>query len=214
MAPFSLGGLHSAVTHVISETRRAPRTTWAVAGYNDFPMARNTSSRTKRRNTVPVQTRARDAQRTKPKKNPSQPKGLDILGVGVIIAVVLIVLLSIAVPLRNYYHGQSEIARLESSIAAKQEQKENLLTEIDKYRSEEYVKQEARRRFGVMDEGETAFRIMDPRMDSGDTVTSERREDVDERAWYTVLWDSVSQDAENPSEAENPPEDLVEAPAE
>ncbi|OFP31916.1 MULTISPECIES: septum formation initiator family protein [unclassified Corynebacterium] len=183
-------------------------------------MARTTSSRTKRRNTVPVHTRARDAQRTKPKKSPAQPKGLDILGVGVIIAVVLIVLLSIAVPLRNYYHGQSEIARLESSIAAKQEQKENLLTEIDKYRSEEYVKQEARRRFGVMDEGETAFRIMDPRMDSGDTVTSERREDVDERAWYTVLWDSVSQDAETPPntetppEAENPPEDLVEAPAE
>ena len=204
MAPFLLGWPPYAVTHVISETRRAPRTTWAVAGYNDFPMARNTSSRTKRRNTVPVQKRARDAQRTKPKKNPSQPKGLDILGVGVIIAVVLIVLLSIAVPLRNYYQGQSEIARLESSIAAKQEQKENLLTEIDKYRSEEYVKQEARRR----------FRIMDPRMDSGDTVTSERGEDVDERAWYAVLWDSVSQDAEIPSEAENPPEDLVEAPAE
>ena len=96
-------------------------------------------------------------------------------------------------PLRNYYNGQSEIARLESSIAAKQERKDKLLAEIDKYRSDEYIKQEARRRFGVMDEGETAFRIMDPRMDSGDTVTSEHREDIDEREWYTVLWDSVAE---------------------
>lgn len=163
-------------------------------------MARTISPRTKRRNTVPVHTRARDAQRSKRKKTPVHPKGLDILGVGVIIAVVLVVLLSIAVPLRNYYHGQSEIARLESSIAAKQAHKDDLLTEIDKYNSEEYVKQEARRRFGVMDEGETAFRIMDPRMDSGDTVTSERREDTDDRQWYAVLWDSVAEEAENQPE--------------
>lgn len=188
------------MTRVIFETRRAPHSTGAGPGYNGFPMARIISPRTKRRNTVPVHTRARDAQRSKRKKTPVHPKGLDILGVGVIIAVVLVVLLSIAVPLRNYYHGQSEIARLESSIAAKQAHKDDLLTEIDKYNSEEYVKQEARRRFGVMDEGETAFRIMDPRMDSGDTVTSERREDTDDRQWYAVLWDSVAEEAENQPE--------------
>lgn len=47
-----------------------------------------------------------------------------------------------------------------------------------------------------MDEGETAFRIMDPRMDSGDTVTSEHREVTDDREWYAVLWDSVAEEAE------------------
>ena len=168
-------------------------------------MARTTPTRTTRRNTVPVHTRARDAHKTP--KRPKKPKGLDILGVGVIIAVVLIVLLTIAVPLRNYYNGQSEIARLESSIAAKQERKDELLAEIEKYRSDEYIKQEARRRFGVMDEGETAFRIMDPRMDSGDTVTSEHREDIDEREWYTVLWDSVAEEAETaPAAADRPTE--------
>ena len=173
-------------------------------------MARTTSPRTKRRNTVPVRTRARDEQRAKRKKAPVQPKGLDILGIGVIIAVVLVVLLSIAVPLRNYYHGQSEIARLESSIAAKQVKKDELLTEIDKYKSEEYIKQEARRRFGVMDEGETAYRIMDPRMDSGDTVTSDHREETDGRDWYTVLWDSVA----DPEEQLEPPETSMKLPTE
>lgn len=163
-------------------------------------MARTTSLRPTRRNTVPVHTRARDAHKTT--KRPKQPKGLDILGVGVIIAVVLVVLLTIAVPLRNYYHGQSEIARLESSIAAKQERKDHLLTEIEKYRSDEYIKQEARRRFGVMEEGETAFRIMDPRMDSGDTVTSEHREVTDDREWYAVLWDSVAVEAESDAAVE------------
>mgnify|MGYP007121280853 FL=1 len=48
-----------------------------------------------------------------------------------------------------------------------------------------------------MEEGETAFRIMDPRMDSGDTVTSEHREVTDDREWYAVLWDSVAVEAES-----------------
>ena len=179
-------------------------------------MARTTSTRSTRRTTVPVHTRARDAQRAKSHKSlkakggPNQPKGLDILGVGVIIGVLLLVLLAIAVPLRNYYHGQSEIARLESSIAAKQVKKDELLTEIDKYKSEEYIKQEARRRFGVMDEGETAYRIMDPRMDSGDTVTSDHREETDDRDWYAVLWDSVA----DPDEQVEPPETSMTLPTE
>lgn len=179
-------------------------------------MARTTSTRSTRRTTVPVHTRARDAQRAKFQKSlkakggPNQPKGLDILGVGVIIGVLLLVLLAIAVPLRNYYHGQSEIARLESSIAAKQVKKDELLTEIDKYKSEEYIKQEARRRFGVMDEGEIAYRIMDPRMDSGDTVTSDHREETDDRDWYAVLWDSVA----DPDEQVEPPETSMKLPTE
>lgn len=187
----------------VTSTRAVPNPDGWELDYS--PMGRTTPTRTKRRNTVPVHTRARDAHKTT--KRPKKPQGLDILGVGVIIAVVLVVLLTIAVPLRNYYHGQSEIARLESSIAAKQERKDKLLAEIDKYRSDEYIKQEARRRFGVMDEGETAFRIMDPRMDSGDTVTSEHREDIDEREWYTVLWDSVSEETEtDPAVADRPAE--------
>lgn len=124
---------------------------------------------------------------------------MTIVGVGIIISIVVIVLLTIAVPLRNYYHGRSEIARLNESIAAKQAEKDYLLTEIDRYRSDEYVEQEARRRFGVVAQGETAYRIMDPQMTPGHTVTTDRGAERDDRSWYEVLWDSV---AEPPKDAE------------
>ncbi|MDO5032831.1 septum formation initiator family protein [Corynebacterium sp.] len=143
---------------------------------------------------------------------------MDIVGVGVIIAVILIVLLAIAQPLRNYYHVRSETARLESSIAAKQAQKEELLEEIDKYNNDDYLKQQARRRFGVMEEGETAFRIIDPRMKHENTVTTDKLEEHDERPWYEVLWDSVAtapeEDAVEHERPHNLPTQEMDAPPE
>ncbi|MGO2426092.1 MAG: septum formation initiator family protein [Corynebacterium flavescens] len=163
-------------------------------------MARKTDSEKKRRTTVPVVSRTAK-EHTSSARRAVQPQAakMTIVGVGIIISIVVIVLLTIAVPLRNYYHGRSEIARLNESIAAKQAEKDYLLTEIDRYRSDEYVEQEARRRFGVVAQGETAYRIMDPQMTPGHTVTTDRGAERDDRSWYEVLWDSV---AEPPKDAE------------
>ena len=51
---------------------------------------------------------------------------------------------------------------------------------------------------------------MDPRMDSGDTVTSDHREETDDRDWYAVLWDSVA----DPDEQVEPPETSMKLPTE
>ena len=167
-------------------------------------MARKIESGRKRRTTVPVVSRTVEDRGSSTRRSARSGAGkpaakMNIVGVGVIISVVVIVLLTIAVPLRNYYNGRSEIARLNESISAKQAEKEAILTEIDRYRSDEFVEQEARRRFGVVAEGETAYRIMDPQMTPGHTVTTERGTEMDERPWYEVLWDSVAQP---PEEAE------------
>lgn len=163
-------------------------------------MARENHTTKKSRTTVPVVSRAATQREAAAKaKKTQKARGermgrMGIVGLSVILVVVLIVLLTIAVPLRNYYHVRSETARLQQSIAAKQAQKEELLNEIDKYKSEDYLEQEARRRFGVIAEGETAYRIMDRRMNPDSTVTTNKLDDVDERPWYEILWGSIAED--------------------
>ena len=163
-------------------------------------MARENHTTKKSRTTVPVVSRAATQREAAAKaKKTQKARGermgrMGIVGLSVILVVVLIVLLTIAVPLRNYYHVRSETARLQHSIAAKQAQKEELLNEIDKYKSEDYLEQEARRRFGVIAEGETAYRIMDRRMNPDSTVTTNKLDDVDERPWYEILWGSIAED--------------------
>ncbi len=130
-----------------------------------------------------------ERQKAKQKKRTSLFAQQDLTSWAILIAVILAVLLAIAVPLRNYYEGRSEIARLNDSIAALEQRKTDLETDIAKYQDPEYVKQEARRRLGVMEPGETAWRIIDPRMTHGENITTE--EAPDERTWTEVMWDSL-----------------------
>ncbi|VEH72556.1 FtsB family cell division protein [Corynebacterium segmentosum] len=184
-------------------------------------MAREKKTERRRSRTrVPVASRAADirkSQRAQEKKN-RKPDRMSIVGMTVIVVFVLLMLVIIAVPLRNYYHGRSEIARLNESIAAKQDEKDALLEEIDKYKSEDYIKQEARRRFGVVEQGETAYRILDPNIQPDNQVTTAYRildpniqpdnqvttnskEQEDSRPWFEVLWDSVAEPPEEEAPA-------------
>lgn len=136
----------------------------------------------------------------------------DIVGIAVLITVVLVVLIAIAVPLRNYYTGKAEIARLNESIAAKEEQKAQLQEDLERYSDPDYAKQEARRRLGMMEPGETAWRIIDPRM-QGTTITSEHAEDPDaDKPWNQILWDSLREVPKG--EEEQPAPESAQPPAE
>ena len=167
----------------------------------------------RRPTTVPVASR--DAERAaKKQKRPRTDmlKG-DIVGVAVLITVVLVVLIAIAVPLRNYYAGKAEIARLNESIAAKEEEKAQLEEDLERYSDPEYAKQEARRRLGMTEPGETAWRIIDPRME-GTTITSEHAEDPDADApWNEVLWNSLREVPKEDEEEEAAPAESAEQPA-
>ncbi|MBK4151011.1 FtsB family cell division protein [Corynebacterium macginleyi] len=162
-------------------------------------MAREKKTKRRRgRTRVPVASRASDThkpQRAQEKKN-RKPDRVNIVGMTVIVIFVLLVLVIIAVPLRNYYQGRSEIARLNESITAKQNEKDALLEKIDKYKSEDYIKQEARRRFGLVEQGETAYRIIDPNIQPDKQVTTNIQAQEDLRPWFEVLWDSVAQPPE------------------
>lgn len=70
----------------------------------------------------------------------------------ILLGVTLLVLFAIAAQLRNYYEGRAEIARAQDSIAALEAQKQDLERDIAMYEDEAFMKQEARRRLGVMEE--------------------------------------------------------------
>ncbi len=110
-----------------------------------------------------------------------------------IIMVVILVLVMITVPLRNYMEQRAEIARLSSSINALNNQKTVLEGEIEKYQSEEYIKEQARIRLGVIEPGEMAFRVIDPALENQrQTGDSFQNDDATTGSWYEVLWDSVT----------------------
>ncbi|WP_293770851.1 septum formation initiator family protein [uncultured Corynebacterium sp.] len=168
-------------------------------------MARPTDSSAKRektRTTVPVASRVADDRAARGRRGRGgradaarkAPDRLDIAGYGVLAVVAIFFLLTVSVPLNNYYSGRAEIARLQASIEAKKAEKERLLAEIDKYKSESYIEQQARRRLGVVEPGETAYRILDKQMSASDAVTTNKQEQEDSREWYSVLWDSVAND--------------------
>ena len=156
------------------------------------------SSRPRKSHTVPVASRdAERAERARERKQRSRtmrarafPKQ-DMASVAILIGVILLVLLAIAAPLRNYYEGRAEIARAEESIARLEAQKQALESDIAMYEDDAFIRQEARRRLGVVEEGETVWRIIDPRMSAPDNITTAADATPDDREWSEVLWDSL-----------------------
>lgn len=171
-------------------------------------------SRIRRPSTVPVASRDREnavraAQRKKRGRAIAFPKQ-DMTSVVILIAVLILVLLAIAAPLRNFYEGRAEIARANESIARLEAQKQVLEDDIAMYDDDAFLKQEARRRLGVMEEGETAWRIIDPRMTAPEAITTGKDDISDTRTWPEVMWDSLR---EVPGEELPPIDDAPPAPA-
>lgn len=176
----------------------------------------------KRPSSVPVASRdaeraqraAERAQRSRTRRARVFPKQ-DMASVVILISVVLLVLLAIAAPLRNYYEGRAEIARAQESIERLEARKQALESDIAMYEDDAFMRQEARRRLGVVEEGETVWRILDPRMSAPDNITTAADEIPDDREWSEVLWDSLRDipEVEAPeAEAPESPEANTDAP--
>lgn len=184
-----------------------------------FPRASQSTNRKRGRGktprTVPVASRERGkdqraAKSTAKKRRLPAMFQQDITSTAILIALVIAVLIAIAVPLRNYYEGRAEIARAQSSIEQLERRKAELEEDIAKYEDPAYVEQEARRRLGVMAEGESAWRIIDPRMSHSPSITTD--EVPDERSWSEVMWDSLRELPESDVPAPESAEDPAEAP--
>ncbi|WP_075725516.1 septum formation initiator family protein [Corynebacterium aquilae] len=128
----------------------------------------------------------------KAKREPIRP--ISHVEIAILATVFLAVLVIVAVPVRNYAQQRGEIARVTASIAAKQKQKDDLSAQLGELQSDDYIREQARARFGVIEPGETAFRILDPAL--GENPQATKREDPAALAgpWYSQLWASISQE--------------------
>ncbi|MEJ5997195.1 FtsB family cell division protein [Corynebacterium sp. H130] len=126
----------------------------------------------------------------------------------IVLAVVFIVLLlSIALPLRNYFEQRNEIKEVNQAIAQKQQRKEELLGELDRYKNKAYLNEQARNRLGVIAPGEVPFRILDPGMSKEDSLTTKSTETTQEpQAWYDTMWGAVVSPVQEVEETPQTPE--------
>ncbi|MBN9644770.1 septum formation initiator family protein [Corynebacterium mendelii] len=131
------------------------------------------------------------------------------LQMGVLGLCAVMIVLMISMPVRNYFQQRGEIARLTASVEAKQAEKQRLLDEIDKQRSDAYLKEQARVRLGVIEPGETAFRIMVPvPEDPADGPTTPDGTPTGELGpWWEVMWDSIADPGAAPVLPEHRPAD-------
>lgn len=163
----------------------------------------------KKQRVIPVENRTMKRQRPARKKRQVKLQDWQVF-VSVLVLVTVVVLLR--APLANYMEQRAEIQRLETEIAAQKEQKEQLQEEISRYNDEAYVREQARARLGVIEPGETAYRVLDPALTDGDASASQEDQvETEYQKWYNLLWDSVSV-AEEEEETEATPAAGMEMP--
>lgn len=108
---------------------------------------------------------------------------------------VIFLALSIAQPLRNYFDQRSQLAQLEQQIDAQEQERDRLTGELNRFNNEDYIKEQARTRLGLIEPGESAFRIFSPKIDansSGSTPGVETDVPEEPGEWYQQLWDAIS----------------------
>ncbi|MDN6509464.1 MAG: septum formation initiator family protein [Corynebacterium sp.] len=121
------------------------------------------------------------------------PKKVNPLVTVAVILVLAFVALSVATPLRNYFQQRAELAEVNATIERQLAERDDLNEELDRYNSEAYVREQARTRLGVVEPGESAFRLMDPRIDtSSPPDPGMEKDDAEPDPWYTQLWGSVA----------------------
>lgn len=115
-----------------------------------------------------------------------------VLAVAVLVLAAVVV--SVATPMRNYFEQRAELATLNATIEQQEAEKQTLTEDIEKYRSEAYLKEQVRTRLGLIEPGETAYRLLDPKITSGADYVPGDAPDAEDTTdpWYTRLWDAIA----------------------
>ncbi|AWT25724.1 Cell division protein FtsL [Corynebacterium provencense] len=153
-----------------------------------LPAPKSTEERTRR-----VRA-AKDAPRKVARSFVQLKSSVNPVVVAVSVLVLAAVVVSVATPLRNFFEQRAAIAEVNATIERQEAEKQALTEEIARYGSEAYVREQARTRLGLVEPGETAYRLMDPDISSGaDYVPGEVEETPEpEKPWYSRLWGAVA----------------------
>jgi len=102
----------------------------------------------------------------------------------VLVLVVVTIVVSAALPVREFLSQRGEIAELAAANAAAGERVEQLAAERQRLDDPDHIAAEARRRLHFVLPGETAYIVIPP-----EPVAE--RDAAQDRPWYSQLWESV-----------------------
>jgi cell division protein FtsB len=99
------------------------------------------------------------------------------------VLVVLTIVVSAALPVREFLSQRGEMAELAAANDAASERVEDLTAERERLDDPDHIAAEARRRLHYVMPGETAYIVIPPEPAAEDAA--------DDAPWYSQLWDSV-----------------------
>lgn len=177
------------MVHNTRVTRRPPTRSTTSGAYRARP-----KPSTKPRGTQPS-GRPRSTSRPVEHVDSNPPRQISVRTL--ILAVVLLVAFVLITPtLRAYVHQQEEMRELNAELAQAQETSQELQAQVRRWDDEEFIRSQARERFGFVMPGETRYRVIDP-----ETVAGEEPElesdlvasiPVGSGPWYVDVWESVN----------------------
>ena len=129
----------------------------------------------------------------------AQRPGLTTGRLTVVVIIAAALLLTLALPLREFLNQRSAIAELESSTAAQRERVEALQVEADNWADDAYAMAQARERFNLGLPGETGYVVTDPPVDQPQARPL-AADLPDNSAWYERAIRSVERAQQNSDE--------------
>lgn len=130
----------------------------------------------------------------------AQRPGLTTGRLTVVVIIAAALLLTLALPLREFLNQRSLISDLESSTAAARERVEQLQKEADAWADDNYAMAQARERFHLQYPGETGYVVTDPPQPQADAEPLQTNVE-DNSAWYERALRSVHDAQEQPDES-------------
>lgn len=176
-----------------------------------LPRARSMQRRDERRK------RAQAAPRRVARSFVALPQKISLPAVVAVLLVVAFLAVSLTTPLRNYFQQRTELENLKATIAMQEQKKNELTEELNRYNNDNYVKEQARIRLGLVEPGESAYRIISPKIhahagsDAPGVGPTEQEKEAAARPWFRKLWDSIAiepEDAQHDGEETVPAEQL------
>ena len=113
-----------------------------------------------------------------------------------LVLVVVTLVVSAALPLREFVSQRGEIAELAAANAAATDRVEELAAERERLDDPDHIAAEARRRLHYVLPGETAYIVLP-------AEPAAEQDEADDQPWYSQLWDSVGE-ADRPVAAPAP----------
>jgi cell division protein FtsB len=104
----------------------------------------------------------------------------------VLVLVVVTLVVSAALPLREFVSQRGEIAELAAANAAAAERVEELAAERERLDDPAHIAAEARRRLHFVLPGETAYIVIP-------AEPANEADPAEDSPWYSQLWDSVAE---------------------